>query len=146
MTDNASGSGQTPEPLSSDDSATEAGGRHRMDNTMKRRRVLIGGATMAAAGGLMAAGLASADTTTSETGSDASTTATGDASSGVCSLIAEVTEGPYSLTGALVREDVREDKEGVEVQYTFTDANGCRRHFHCRRQPAQEARAAASCP
>ncbi|MER6085430.1 intradiol ring-cleavage dioxygenase [Streptomyces sp. NPDC001833] len=99
-----------------------------MDNTMKRRRVLIGGATMAAAGGLMAAGLASADTTTSETGSDASTTATGDASSGVCSLTAEVTEGPYSLTGALVREDVREDKEGVEVQYTFTvvdEANDC---------------------
>jgi len=42
------------------------------------------------------------------------------ASSGVCTLTAEVTEGPYSLTGALVREDIREDKEGVEVQYTFT--------------------------
>nr|WP_046726937.1 intradiol ring-cleavage dioxygenase [Streptomyces humi] len=99
-----------------------------MDNTMKRRRVLIGGATIAAAGGLMAAGLASADTTTSEADSDASTTVTSDASAGVCSLTAEVTEGPYSLTGALVREDVREDKEGVEVQYTFTvvdEANDC---------------------
>ncbi|MFF7983858.1 intradiol ring-cleavage dioxygenase [Streptomyces sp. NPDC007901] len=127
MTDNASASGQTPEPLSSDDSAAQAGGRHRVDNTMKRRRVLIGGATIAAAGGLMAAGLASADTTTSEAGSDA-TTATSDASSGVCTLNAEVTEGPYSLEGALVREDVREDKEGVEVQYTFTvvdQANDC---------------------
>ncbi|MEU1159390.1 intradiol ring-cleavage dioxygenase [Streptomyces sp. NPDC090075] len=127
MTDNASASGQTPEPLSSDDSAAQAGGRHRVDNTMKRRRVLIGGATIAAAGGLMAAGLASADTTTSEAGADA-TTATSDASSGVCTLNAEVTEGPYSLEGALVREDVREDKEGVEVQYTFTvvdQANDC---------------------
>ena len=127
MTDNASASGQTPEPLSSDDSAAQAGGRHRVDNTMKRRRVLIGGATIAAAGGLMAAGLASADTTTSEAGSDA-TTATSDASSGVCTLNAEVTEGPYSLEGALVREDIREDKEGVEVQYTFTvvdQANDC---------------------
>ncbi|WP_079178809.1 intradiol ring-cleavage dioxygenase [Streptomyces humi] len=128
MTDNAAASGQTPEPLSSDDSAAQATGRHRMDNTMKRRRVLIGGATIAAAGGLMAAGLASADTTTSEADSDASTTVTSDASAGVCSLTAEVTEGPYSLTGALVREDVREDKEGVEVQYTFTvvdEANDC---------------------
>ncbi|MFG2938893.1 intradiol ring-cleavage dioxygenase [Streptomyces sp. NPDC048282] len=127
MTDNASASGQTPEPPSSDDSAAQAGGRHRVDNTMKRRRVLIGGATIAAAGGLMAAGLASADTTTSEAGADA-TTATSDASSGVCTLNAEVTEGPYSLEGALVREDVREDKEGVEVQYTFTvvdQANDC---------------------
>jgi protocatechuate 3,4-dioxygenase beta subunit len=46
----------------------------------------------------------------------------------VCSLTAEVTEGPYSLAGALVREDIREDKEGNEVQYTFTvvdEANDC---------------------
>ncbi|MFE4969210.1 intradiol ring-cleavage dioxygenase [Streptomyces sp. NPDC056660] len=127
MTDNASASGQNPEPLSSDDSAGQPG-RHRVDSTMKRRRVLIGGATIAAAGGLMAAGLASADTTTSKTDADAATTVTSDASSGVCSLNAEVTEGPYSLEGALVREDVREDKEGVEVQYTFTvvdEANDC---------------------
>ncbi|RPE40524.1 dioxygenase-like protein [Streptomyces sp. Ag109_O5-1] len=127
MTDNASASEQTPEPVSADTLSAEPG-RHRMDNTMKRRRVLIGGATVAAVGGLMAAGLASADTTTSESDSDASSTVTTDASSGVCSLTAEVTEGPYSLTGALVREDIREDKEGVELQYTFTvvdEANDC---------------------
>ena len=127
MTDNASASEQNPEPVSADELAAQPG-RHRMDNTMKRRRVLIGGATIAAAGGLMAAGLASADTVTPETDSDASTAVTSDASSSVCSLTAEVTEGPYSLTGALVREDVREDKEGVEVQYTFTvvdEANDC---------------------
>ncbi|MFJ9708105.1 intradiol ring-cleavage dioxygenase [Streptomyces sp. NPDC101234] len=127
MTDNASASEQTPEPVSADTLSAEPG-RHRMDNTMKRRRVLIGGATVAAVGGLMAAGLASADTTTSESDSDASTTVSSDASSSVCTLTAEVTEGPYSLTGALVREDVREDREGVEVQYTFTvvdEANDC---------------------
>ncbi|MFG2958522.1 intradiol ring-cleavage dioxygenase [Streptomyces sp. NPDC048291] len=127
MTDNASASEQNPEPASADTLDAQPG-RHRMDNTMKRRRVLIGGATIAAAGGLMAAGLASADTVTPDADSDASTTVSSDASSSVCSLTAEVTEGPYSLTGALVREDVREDKEGVEVQYTFTvvdEANDC---------------------
>ncbi|MFG3020695.1 intradiol ring-cleavage dioxygenase [Streptomyces sp. NPDC048254] len=130
MTDNLSASAQSPAPDPSDsDSVSARPGRHRMDHTMKRRRVLIGGATVAAAGGLLAAGLASADTTTApEADAGASTTVTSDASSGVCSLNAEVTEGPYSLEGALVREDVREDKEGVEVQYTFTvvdEANDC---------------------
>ncbi len=127
MTDNASASEQTPEPVSVD-SVSAQSGRHRTDNTMKRRRVLIGGATIAAAGGLMAAGLASADTTTSESDSDASTTVSSDASSDVCTLTSEVTEGPYWLAGALVREDIREDREGVEVQYTFTvvdQANDC---------------------
>ncbi|MEV6505784.1 intradiol ring-cleavage dioxygenase [Streptomyces sp. NPDC051642] len=97
--------------------------RHRRDKGVQRRRVLIGGGTVALAGGLAAAGLASADTPSTTT--DASTTTvTGDASasatSGVCTLTAEVTEGPYSLDGALIREDIREEKEGVEVQYTFT--------------------------
>ncbi|MBK6015462.1 intradiol ring-cleavage dioxygenase [Streptomyces sp. MBT53] len=102
--------------------------RHRRDKGMQRRRVLIGGGTAALAGGLVAAGLASADTVTSSTtatdqatstvSTDASASAS--ASTGVCTLTAEVTEGPYSLDGALVRTDLREEKEGVEVQYTFT--------------------------
>ncbi|WP_406460114.1 intradiol ring-cleavage dioxygenase [Streptomyces sp. NBC_01622] len=100
--------------------------RHRRDKGMQRRRVLIGGGTAALAGGLVAAGLASADTVTSSaTATDEATTtistdASASASSGVCTLTAEVTEGPYSLDGALVRTDLREEKEGVEVQYTFT--------------------------
>ncbi|MGW2521027.1 intradiol ring-cleavage dioxygenase [Streptomyces sp. NPDC001617] len=97
--------------------------RHRRDKGIQRRRVLIGGGTAAVVGGLAYAGLASADTVSSTTGTttDAATaSAEASASSGVCTLTAEVTEGPYSLTGALVREDIREDKEGVEVQYTFT--------------------------
>jgi len=100
-------------------------GRHRRDKGVQRRRVLIGGGTAAVVGGLAIAGIASADTGTSESG-EASTTVSTEASSsassssGVCTLNAEVTEGPYSLAGALVREDVREDKEGVEVQYTLT--------------------------
>ncbi|MEV2214810.1 intradiol ring-cleavage dioxygenase [Streptomyces sp. NPDC050997] len=100
-------------------------GRHRRDKSVQRRRVLIGGGTAAVVGGLAIAGMASADTGTSQSGT-ASTTASTEASSSasssssICTLNAEVTEGPYSLAGALVREDVREDKEGVEVQYTFT--------------------------
>ncbi|MFE9603345.1 intradiol ring-cleavage dioxygenase [Streptomyces hokutonensis] len=100
--------------------------RHRRDKGMRRRRVLIGGGTVALTGGLVAAGLASADTVTSSaTATDEATTtistdASASASSGVCTLTAEVTEGPYSLDGALIRTDLREEKEGVEVQYTFT--------------------------
>jgi protocatechuate 3,4-dioxygenase beta subunit len=107
-------------------------GTHRRDKNVQRRRVLIGGGTIAVAGGLAAAGLASADPTsgTSATSNQAkaSTSASASATSTVCTLNAEVTEGPYSLDGALVREDIREEKEGVEVQYTFTvvdTANDC---------------------
>ncbi|MGW0578686.1 intradiol ring-cleavage dioxygenase [Streptomyces sp. NPDC002920] len=105
-------------------------GKHRLDKSMKRRRVLIGGGAVAAAGGLAIAGMASADTGsgTTEAATEATASATSDATSGVCTLNAEVTEGPYSLDGALVREDIREDKEGFEVQYTFTvvdQANDC---------------------
>lgn len=108
------------ETIDSDDDRQP--GRHRLDTSMKRRRVLIGGTAVAAAGGLAVAGFASADTTTGDTASSAEAEASADASgtSGVCTLNAEVTEGPYSLDGALVREDIREDKEGFEVQYTFT--------------------------
>ncbi|MET7916258.1 intradiol ring-cleavage dioxygenase [Streptomyces avermitilis] len=112
---------------------------HRRDKSVQRRRVLIGGGTMAVAGGLAIAGMASADpvtesTTKADTSGSATTSASASAttsattSSGVCTLNAEVTEGPYSLDGALVREDIREDKEGVEVQYTLTvvdTANDC---------------------
>jgi protocatechuate 3,4-dioxygenase beta subunit len=100
--------------------------RHRRDRGPQRRRVLIGGGTVALAGGLVAAGLASADTVTSTaTATDQATAtvssdASASASTGVCTLTAEVTEGPYSLDGALIRTDLREEKEGVEVQYTFT--------------------------
>ncbi|MET8974140.1 intradiol ring-cleavage dioxygenase [Streptomyces sp. NPDC004539] len=104
-------------------------GRHRLDPAVKRRRVLVGGAGVAAAGGLTAAGLAMADTTSSTTtGTATEATAGTTTATTVCTLNAEVTEGPYSLEGALVREDIREDKEGFEVRYTFTvvdQANDC---------------------
>ncbi|MFF5184925.1 intradiol ring-cleavage dioxygenase [Streptomyces sp. NPDC000345] len=106
-----------------DDNDDRRPGRHRLDTSVKRRRVLIGGSAVAAAGGLAIAGMASADTATGETGSTAAETgasAPSAATSGICTLNAEVTEGPYSLEGALVREDIREDKEGFEVRYTFT--------------------------
>lgn len=112
-------------------------GRHRLDKSVRRRRVLIGGSGVAVAGGLAVAGLASADPgrgdkptkgATTSTSASASTEASTSTTSSVCVLNAEVTEGPYSLEGALVREDIREDKEGFEVRYTFTVvdvANDC---------------------
>ncbi|WP_406196227.1 intradiol ring-cleavage dioxygenase [Streptomyces europaeiscabiei] len=114
------------------DPTRDAGAKHRRDKSVRRRRVLIGGASVAAAGGLAAAGLAAANTTTESTSTEAGTAesgTTGSAStSSVCVLNAEVTEGPYSLEGALVREDIREETEGFEVRYTFTVvdvANDC---------------------
>lgn len=110
-------------------------GKHRRDKSVQRRRVLIGGGTVAVAGGLAVAGLASADPLSTQqsapkaaTSGTASASASATATTTVCTLTAEVTEGPYSLDGALVRKDIREDKEGVEVQYTFTvvdTANDC---------------------
>ncbi|NUS28353.1 MAG: intradiol ring-cleavage dioxygenase [Streptomyces sp.] len=122
--------GNHTEPNELEEQQQESG-RHRLDNSVRRRRVLIGGGGVAVAGGLAVAGIASADpakTKTNKPGKGASTTASAStsatteasATSSVCVLNAEVTEGPYSLEGALVREDIREDKEGFEVQYTFT--------------------------
>lgn len=129
MTENTNPQNSAPE-ASSDTAASV--GKHRLDKTVKRRRVLIGGGTAAVVGGLAVAGFASAGETTTTTESDSAATTAEDSSSSstssVCVLNAEVTEGPYSLDGALVREDIREDKEGFEVQYTFTvvdTANDC---------------------
>jgi protocatechuate 3,4-dioxygenase beta subunit len=105
--------------------AGQESAKHRRDKSVQRRRVLIGGGTAAVVGGLAVAGLASADPlSTQQSAPEAATPGTASASATatttVCTLTAEVTEGPYSLDGALVRKDIREDKEGVEVQYTFT--------------------------
>jgi protocatechuate 3,4-dioxygenase beta subunit len=101
--------------------------KHRA--TVNRRKVIAAGGAVAAAAGLGLAATASADeestTTATATGSASSSTSS---TAAVCTLNAEVTEGPYSLAGALVREDIREDKEGFEVRYTFTvvdQANDC---------------------
>ncbi|WP_425473161.1 intradiol ring-cleavage dioxygenase [Streptomyces montanus] len=124
MTENTTPHDNAPEAHSD----TTESGRHRRDKSVQRRRVLIGGGTIAVAGGLAAAGLAAAEPTTQKKQTKASTSTSTSATSSVCVLNAEVTEGPYSLEGALVREDIREDKEGFEVQYTFTVvdvANDC---------------------
>ncbi len=102
MTENTTPHGNAPEAYSD----TTVSGRHRRDKSVQRRRVLIGGGTIAVTGGLAAAGLAAAEPSTRKKQTKASTSAT----SSVCVLNAEVTEGPYSLEGALVREDIREDK------------------------------------
>jgi protocatechuate 3,4-dioxygenase beta subunit len=105
--------------------------KHKGTRTVNRRKVIAAGGAVAAAAGLGLATTASADQVsgTAET-TDSTGTASGSTSStsAVCTLNAEVTEGPYSLEGALVREDIREDKEGFEVRYTFTvvdQANDC---------------------
>ncbi|WP_329318417.1 intradiol ring-cleavage dioxygenase [Streptomyces sp. NBC_01262] len=102
--------------------------KHKAGSTISRRRVVVGGSAAAAVAGLAVTGAAFAGTTTSEeTTADATATAT--STSDACyTLTAEVTEGPYSLDGALVRRDISEDKPGVEIKYTFTVldvANDC---------------------
>ncbi|KAH8152579.1 uncharacterized protein LAJ45_03420 [Morchella importuna] len=48
-------------------------------------------------------------------------------SSFACLLTPEVTEGPYYVTGEYIRQDVREDQEGVDVylDLQFIDVNTC---------------------
>ncbi|MCT9077361.1 intradiol ring-cleavage dioxygenase [Streptomyces fulvoviolaceus] len=97
--------------------------KHKATRTVNRRKVIAAGSAVAAAAGLGLAATASADQVSGATETaDSTGSASGSTSStsAVCTLNAEVTEGPYSLEGALVREDIREDKEGFEVQYTFT--------------------------
>lgn len=103
---------------------------HRAASPVSRRRVVIGGTASAAVAGLGLAGAASAAGGSGRpTGSTAaSATVSTTVSSGVCSLTAEVTQGPYALDGALVREDITEGKDGVPVEYTFTvvdEADDC---------------------
>jgi len=103
--------------------------KHRLSRTVNRRKVIAAGGAVAAAAGLGLAATASAgqDGATTATATDSTADSTS-STSAICTLNAEVTEGPYSLEGALVREDIREDKEGFEVQYSFTvvdQANDC---------------------
>ncbi|MGI5459985.1 intradiol ring-cleavage dioxygenase [Streptomyces sp. CA-249302] len=96
--------------------------KDRVNGTVNRRRVIAAGGAVAAVAGLGLAATATAAPETKAVESRSRTSVSGSSitSSSVCTLTAEVTEGPYSLEGALVREDIREDKEGVEVQFTFT--------------------------
>ncbi|MDX3749349.1 intradiol ring-cleavage dioxygenase [Streptomyces sp. AK08-02] len=131
MTENTNPRNNAPEASSDTSGTVGSVGKHRLGKTVQRRRVLIGGGTAAVVGGLAVAGFASASPTTPAEKSSTVTTSSADSSSttsSVCVLNAEVTEGPYSLDGALVRADIREEKEGFEVQYTFTVvdvANDC---------------------
>jgi protocatechuate 3,4-dioxygenase beta subunit len=95
--------------------------KHKASGPMTRRKVLIAGGAGVAVVTAGAAGLAGAATvTTSDSAASADAAATATASSAVCSLTSEVTQGPYSLDGALVRTDITEGKDGVPVEYTFT--------------------------
>ncbi|PGH48788.1 protocatechuate dioxygenase [Streptomyces sp. Ru87] len=101
------------------------GPKHKAPSPVSRRRVLLGGAAVAAAGGLGVAGMASAGGAGSATGT--ATAGTGGAPA-VCSLLAQATEGPYALPGALVRSDIAEDKPGFPLRFLLTvvDQNtGC---------------------
>ncbi|MBQ0986651.1 intradiol ring-cleavage dioxygenase [Streptomyces sp. F63] len=94
-------------------------GKHRRKSPISRRRVIIGGSAAAAATGLGLAGMASAGGGPS--GGAGVETSAGDASGlGVCSLTAEVTEGPYALAGALIRREISEDRPGFPVHYLLT--------------------------
>ena len=99
--------------------------RHKAGSLISRRRVVLGGSAFAAAAGLGLASLAGAAT---NTGTSAEDDTGASSTSGVCTLTAEATEDDYALAGALIRQDIREDKEGVQIDYTFTvvdTANDC---------------------
>jgi protocatechuate 3,4-dioxygenase beta subunit len=99
--------------------------RHKAGSLISRRRVVLGGSAFAAAAGLGLASLAGAATNTDTSAEDDTGTSS---TSGVCTLTAEATEDDYALTGALMRQDIREDKEGLQIDYTFTvvdTANDC---------------------
>ncbi|KNE83205.1 MULTISPECIES: intradiol ring-cleavage dioxygenase [Streptomyces] len=93
-------------------------GKHRRKSPVSRRRVIIGGSAAAAATGLGLAGMASAGG--SSGGAGAAGSAGGASGLGVCSLTAEVTEGPYALPGALIRNEISEDRPGFPVHYLLT--------------------------
>jgi protocatechuate 3,4-dioxygenase beta subunit len=91
-----------------------------------RRSVLAAGTTAAAALGLGAAGLA---TIGAGPASAAPATPSGGApnaavdAAAVCTLFAEVTEGPYYLDVGLVRADVTEGKAGFPLKLALTVVN-----------------------
>ncbi|MFJ8635069.1 intradiol ring-cleavage dioxygenase [Streptomyces sp. NPDC093568] len=100
-------------------------GNHTDKSITRRRALAVTGGTVAA-GGLALAGYqaAFADTATTATATAAESSGTG-----TCmTLMSSVTEGPYYLDGALVREDITEDKSGVPLtlRLTVVDAtDGC---------------------
>jgi protocatechuate 3,4-dioxygenase beta subunit len=99
--------------------------RHKAGSLISRRRVVLGGSAVAAVAGLGIASLAGAATNSGTSADDDTGTSPDD---GVCTLTAEATDDDYALPGALIRQDIREDKEGVQIDYTFTvvdTANDC---------------------
>ena len=95
----------------------------RQDAPHTRRTILAAGTTAGAASGLGAAGLATAGAGAAE----AAVAAPAAAAAAVCTLFAEVTEGPYYLDVALVRSDVTESKAGLKLTLNLTvvDSSTC---------------------
>jgi protocatechuate 3,4-dioxygenase beta subunit len=99
---------------------TDSSPKHKAGSRISRRRVVVAGSAAAAVAGLGVAGAAFADTTTSDSAT-ADATATSSSTSTTCyTLTEEVTEGPYSLDGALIRKDISEGKPGFPIEYAFT--------------------------
>ncbi|MFE3825277.1 intradiol ring-cleavage dioxygenase [Streptomyces sp. NPDC059092] len=92
------------------------------DNKVSRRRALAIGGGVVAGAGAVAAGYDAfaADPTAGTATSSGSGTASASASSGSCVLMSSVTEGPYYLDGALVRENITEGKAGVPLSLRIT--------------------------
>jgi protocatechuate 3,4-dioxygenase beta subunit len=94
----------------------------------RRALTLLGGAGLA---GLTAAACRRLVPDTAAPGTTAAPSVPGApttiASSGVCVLSPEMTEGPYYLSGEAVRQDVTEGRPGVPLTLVFTvmDAGAC---------------------
>jgi protocatechuate 3,4-dioxygenase beta subunit len=92
---------------------------HQDERRFSRRQAIAGGSAVALGIGIGAYALLSGDeeTTTTSTPPDTEPTETAASASGEgsCVLAPEQTEGPYYIDDALVRRDVREDRDGAEL-------------------------------
>lgn len=89
------------------------------ETTIDRRKVLVLGGAAAGAAGLALTGCGSSDGSAPAASSSSATGSTS-SGSGQCVLMSSVTEGPYYLDNALVRKDITDGKEGVELTVRLT--------------------------
>ena len=97
---------------------------HQDERRFSRRQAIAGGSAVALGVGVGAYALLSGDeettTTTTPPDTEPTETAAGASGEGSCVLTPEQTEGPYYIDDALVRRDVREDREGAELDLELT--------------------------
>lgn len=103
--------------------------RRMTENNMSRRRFLIVGTGTAAAGLALAScgdgsgnggGTSTKDGAVPSSAAPSTSTTTSGGATAQCVLTSNVTEGPYYLDNALVRQDITEGKPGVPLKLRLT--------------------------